>query len=94
MRIAPDSKTLIGLPPGPSGSTIAGMRLLGLILRKSGLNCSPFEILIGWTGEAHFLECDRDLAAVRGAPGVKFDGHVMVSPAVAQRSIAACREPV
>jgi hypothetical protein len=26
----------IGLPPGPSGSTIAGIRLLGLILRNSG----------------------------------------------------------
>src|SRR5665213_723445 len=49
MRIAPDSNTLIGLPPGPSGSTIAGMRLFGLILRKSGLNCSPWLILTGWT---------------------------------------------
>src|SRR5436853_2481056 len=40
---------LIGWPPGPSGSTIAGMRLLGLIFRNSGLNCSPLEMLIGTT---------------------------------------------
>ena len=39
--MAPDSKIEIGLPPGPSGSTIAGMRLFGEIFRKSGLNCSP-----------------------------------------------------
>src|SRR3954462_11568434 len=40
---------LIGSLPGPSGSMIAGMRLFGLILRNSGLNCSPFEMLIGTT---------------------------------------------
>src|SRR5436305_14392520 len=40
---------LIGCPPGPSLSMIAGMRLFGLILRNSGLNCSPFEMLIGTT---------------------------------------------
>src|SRR4051794_40234974 len=28
---------------------IAGMRLFGLIFRNSGLNCSPFEMLIGFT---------------------------------------------
>src|ERR1700728_647208 len=36
MRIAPDSIKLIPL----SWSTIAGIRLLGLILKNSGLNCS------------------------------------------------------
>src|SRR5580704_12806819 len=47
--MAPDSNTLIGLPPGPSGSTIAGMRLFGLIFRNSGLNCSPLEMFTGCT---------------------------------------------
>ena len=42
----PNSKTEIGLPPGPSGSTIAGMRLLGETARKSGENCSPRPILM------------------------------------------------
>ena len=45
--MAPDSKIEIGLPPGPSGSTIAGMRLLGEIFRKSGLNWSPREMFTG-----------------------------------------------
>ena len=39
--MAPDSNTDIGCPPGPSGSTIAGMRLLGLMARNPGSNCSP-----------------------------------------------------
>jgi len=37
-RVAPDSNTEIGRPPGPSGSTIAGMRLFGEMARNSGLN--------------------------------------------------------
>ena len=45
--IAPDSNTLMGAPPGPSSSTIAGTLLFGLMLRKSGRNCSPLPI---WTG--------------------------------------------
>ena len=32
--MAPDSNTEIRRPPGPSGSTMAGMRLLGEIARK------------------------------------------------------------
>src|SRR6516225_5431336 len=47
--MAPDSNTLIGAPPGPSGSTIAGMRLFGLIFRNSGANCFPLEMFIGCT---------------------------------------------
>jgi hypothetical protein len=39
--MAPDSNSDIGLPPGPSRSTMAGILLLGLIFRKSGLNWSP-----------------------------------------------------
>ena len=39
--MAPDSKTEIGRPSGPSGSTIAGIRLFGEMRRKSGLNWSP-----------------------------------------------------
>ena len=37
----------IGRPPGPCGSMIAGMRLLGEIFRKSGLNCSPLPMFTG-----------------------------------------------
>ena len=37
--MAPDSKTLTGSPPGPSGSTIAGILPFGLIFRNSGSNC-------------------------------------------------------
>jgi hypothetical protein len=37
----------IGCPSGPSGSTIAGMRLLGLIFRNSGVNCSPLPMFTG-----------------------------------------------
>src|SRR5580692_1420248 len=47
--IAADSKRVNGLPPGPSESTIAGMRWLGVILRNSGLNWSPAPILTGIT---------------------------------------------
>ena len=36
-------------PSGSSWSTIAGMRLFGLIARNSGLNWSPLPILIGIT---------------------------------------------
>jgi hypothetical protein len=47
-RIAPDSNTDTGAPPpGGSSSTMAGMRLLGLILRNSGLNCSPVPMFTG-----------------------------------------------
>src|SRR5262249_20505537 len=49
MRIAPDSKMLIGEPPGPSPSTIAGILLLGLILTKAGANCSPLEMFTVFT---------------------------------------------
>jgi hypothetical protein len=45
--MAPDSKMEIGAPPGPAGSTMAGMRLFGETARNSGANCSPFAILTG-----------------------------------------------
>ena len=46
--IAPDSKMLIGSPP-PTGavSTMAGMRVLGLIFRKSSVNWSPWPMRTG-----------------------------------------------
>src|SRR4051795_5342703 len=47
--MAPDSNTLTGLPPGPSGSTIAGILLLGLILRNPGAICSPLLMFTGIT---------------------------------------------
>src|ERR1700682_1631191 len=40
---------LTRLPSGPSGSTIAGILLLGLIARKSGAICSPLVMLTGKT---------------------------------------------
>src|SRR6266481_6941195 len=40
---------LTRLPSGPSGSTIAGILLLGLIARKSGAICSPLVMLTGIT---------------------------------------------
>src|SRR6266516_5015047 len=40
---------LTRLPSGPSGSTIAGILLLGLIARKSGAICSPLEMFTGMT---------------------------------------------
>src|ERR1035438_7109811 len=45
--MAPDAKSEIGLPSGPSGSTMAGILLFGLIARNSGVNCSPAPISTG-----------------------------------------------
>jgi hypothetical protein len=48
--MAPVSNTENGPPPSDGAwSTMAGMRLLGLIARNSGLNCSPARILTGMT---------------------------------------------
>ncbi len=47
--MAPDSNIAIGLPSGPSSSTIAGILLFGLIARKSGLNWSPAPMSMAWT---------------------------------------------
>src|SRR6476659_8466289 len=47
--MAPDSNTLTGLPSGPSGSTIAGILLLGLISRNPGVICSPLLMFTGIT---------------------------------------------
>src|SRR5579859_5015019 len=47
--MAPDSNMLTRLPSGPSGSTIAGILLFGLSLRKSGDICSPLAMLTGKT---------------------------------------------
>jgi hypothetical protein len=38
----------IGSPSGPSGSTIAGILLFGLIAMNSGVNWSFFPMLIAW----------------------------------------------
>src|SRR6478672_3999253 len=40
---------LTRLPSGPSGSTIAGILLFGLMARKSGAICSHLVMLIGMT---------------------------------------------
>src|SRR5205085_12632154 len=56
MRIAPDSIIAIGLPSGPSGSTIDGILPFGLIARYSGVNCSlfvPMLILCTLYGRPH-----------------------------------------
>jgi hypothetical protein len=47
--MAPDSNSAKRLPPGPSGSTIAGILLLGLIARNSGRNCSSLPMFTGCT---------------------------------------------
>ena len=47
--MAPDSKTEIGVPPGPSWSMMAGIRLFGLIFKNSGLNCSSLLMFTVWT---------------------------------------------
>ena len=41
----PDSKTETGRPSGPSWSRMAGILLLGLIFRNSGVNWSPLSRL-------------------------------------------------
>src|ERR1700753_278653 len=40
---------LTRLPSGPSGSTIAGVLLFGLISRNAGAICSPLVMLTGTT---------------------------------------------
>ena len=79
--MAPDSNTLIGRPPGPSGSTMAGILLFGLIFKNAGSNCSPLRDVdhVHPVGQAHLFERDADLAAVGGVEGVQFDGHRMSS---------------
>jgi hypothetical protein len=47
--MAPDSNSAMGAPSGPSGSTIAGILLFGLIFRNAGSNWSPLPISIGIT---------------------------------------------
>ena len=50
VRMAPDSNTAIGLPPGPSGSTMAGMRLCwARPTENAAWNCSPRLMLTGLT---------------------------------------------
>ena len=48
-QFAPDSNTLTGFPSGPSGSTMAGILLFGLIARKDGAICSPLLMFTGIT---------------------------------------------
>ena len=66
-------------PPGPSGSTIAGILLFGEILRKAGSNCSFLPRLIGLTvyGSPISSSMIGDLASVGRAPGVQLD-HAIV----------------
>ena len=44
--MAPDSIIAIGLPSGPSGSTMDGIFPLGLMRRYSGVNCSLFVLML------------------------------------------------
>jgi hypothetical protein len=66
--MAPDSKRDLPL----SRSMIAGMRLFGLILRKSGLKFADVDGMCSVV-ELAFLEHDGDLAAVGCRPRVKID---------------------
>src|SRR5580704_9415185 len=68
-RITPDAKTEISAPSGPSGSMIAGLRLLGEIARKLGSNGSPRPMdRAQAVRQAALLEHDRTLTAVRRRP--------------------------
>ena len=73
--MAPDSKTLIDSPSGPSGSTIAGILLFGLIARKSGVNWSAGPDVDGMdiVGEPDLLEHDGRFAPVGCRRGIEFD---------------------
>ena len=66
---------LSGFPPGPSGSTMAGMRWFGVIARKSGLNWSPFADVdrddLVW--QRQLLQGDMYLVPVRRRPGPNLD---------------------
>ena len=63
------------MPSGPSGSTIAGILLFGLIARNSGSNCSPVPMSIGMRaiGQAALLQHDVDLVAIGRGPRIHFD---------------------
>ncbi len=51
-------------------------------------------------GQSHLLQRHADLAAVRGVPGIAFDGHSRHSPCGARRAggtigqVARCRKPL
>ena len=81
----------------PLGSTIAGMRLLGAIVRNSGSNCSPLPIFTSFTSSGTpVLQHDGDLPAVRRRPVVELDrlglrGHRR-SPRSAIRTSASRRK--
>ena len=73
--IAPLSNTVYGLPSGPSESIRAGILLFGLILRKSGSNCSP---LVTFTGcRLHGMPSSSikvmEFLTVRCRPGIEID---------------------
>ena len=66
----------IGLPSGPSGSTIEGILPFGLmrqILGRELLAVRADVDLVHVVGQAALLEHDGDLAAVGRAPGIEFD---------------------
>src|SRR5712671_2168617 len=70
--MAPDSKMLIGLPPGPSLSMIAGILLFGLILRPLGVFQVHNSMLIGdgllfatgADGRQHYRDGPQSQAAI------------------------------
>src|SRR5438270_13588511 len=80
--MAPDSTMLIGLPPGPSLSMIAGILLFGADLEERLAELLAFRDVdrLHSVGEVHLFERDRDLAAVGGIPGPQFDAHRRWSP--------------
>ncbi len=92
--MAPDSKTEIGSPPSAGArSTMAGMRLLGDIARKSFCELRALADVDGNdpVGKSRLLEEDRDLMAVRRGPVMEVD-HVRPSSAGSEDE-ASCPHP-
>src|SRR5215208_5523950 len=72
--MAPDSESDMGSPSGPSGSTMAGILLFGLISRNSDSYWSPDVMSTGTRlRNPCFFEKDRNLPAVGGRPVVEID---------------------
>ena len=76
----PDSNSEISFPPGPSRSIIAGVLLLGLILRNAGLELLALadHDRVRLVGQTALLEHDMDLVAVRGRPSVEIDHRRLI----------------
>ncbi len=71
--MAPDSNSASGWPPGPSGSRMAGILLLGVQRQKLGreLVVRLKADLVRLVGQLHLFERDRHLHAVGRGQGIQ-----------------------